>query len=145
MEENLKNTSIDMEINEENNTQTPDSNAVVRQGRVLKRFLAIGQHKDNSRGRYDACYCEGTSFREIMVAFARQVDWSTGKTKAKLYKNLVYSLWEGTATSYCLDLFAEMFDREIVFIGEVSKIFCGENFINKLMKEQAEDYTELPF
>ena len=144
MEDNLKNTSVDMEIKDEN-TQAPAPNENAPQGRVLKRFLAIGQHKDSSRGRYDACYCEGTSFREIMVAFARQVDWSTGKTRAKLYKNIVYSLWEGTATGYCLDLFTEMFDREVVFIGEVSKVFCGENFINKLMKEQAEDYTELPF
>lgn len=127
--------------------QAPDAPVTNCQGRKLKRFLIVGEPFGcNYHPRsYNFGYCEGTSFREVMIAFAKTVDESYNKENSQLYSNIVYSMWDGSTAKYCLELFKNMFKISVVFIGELDTVYMGAEFIDELKNVQALDYKELPF
>lgn len=110
-----------------------------------RQHLIIGKHINSESGFSFAC-SESSSFREILVDFAKTIDISLNKTRSTLFADVLANLTDkNDNVKMAFLLLEEMFGYKVLFISEVSNLYYGKDFIEKLKKKMNDTNEPLPF
>lgn len=109
------------------------------------KHLIVGQHVNSETGFSFAC-SESSSFREIMIDFAKTIDISANKVKSTLFADILANLNNNdTNTKMVFLLLEEMFGYKVLLISEISKLYYGKDFLNQLKQRMNDKNEPLPF